>query len=561
MRGAFIFWLLLGAVVAQAQDLARLGEEPPVQFHGNGSLQVDWYSANGIDARQQPLTFILSGQPQLDIYGLQLPFRLFMSNHQRSVQQPFNQFGISPHYRWAKLHLGYNDLFFSPYTLANHRFRGVGLELNPGKLRVGAAYGRFRKPIAQEVINAVPDENAYLLEEPIPTFGRKAWAAKLGFGTERSFIDLILLRGEDQLESVDSISDLRVKPAENTVAGLSWSLGLGQHLTWTANAAASGFTRDLVSDSIDLEDFPAQGFLEQLLNPRESTNLTFAGDSKLAYRQGNFSLGLQYKRIDPGYQSMGAYFFQTDLEQYNLQTTFALGKGKFSFSGLLGWQRDNLYDLRSSTGKRLIGSANANWNPGSQFGLSVNYTNFGITQDPTESSTLADTLLLRQVSNNLNIVPRFSWGDAGRQSVISLVAGWFALSDLREEAELLSEATTKILHLNYLLRIRSSDWQIRAGLIYRDTETSFGGQQSKGFSLGLRKSWLDRKIRLNTDAHYFWNQQLELNQGTTLRWRLRGTYAFHQQMGWFIQLRGLRNKNNQRDFSELRAGTGLNFNF
>ena len=132
------------------------------------------------------------------------------------MQQPFNQFGISPHYRWAKLHLGYNDLFFSPYTLANHRFRGVGLELNPGKLRFGAAYGRFRKPIAQEVINAVPDEDAYLLEEPIPAFGRRAWSAKLGFGTERSFVDLILLRGEDRPESIDTVSDLTFKPAENT---------------------------------------------------------------------------------------------------------------------------------------------------------------------------------------------------------------------------------------------------------------------------------------------------------------------------------------------------------
>ena len=152
---------------------------------------------------------------------------------------------------------------------------------------------------------------------------------------------------------------------------------------------------------------------------------------------------------------MGAYFFQTDLEQYNLQTTFALAKGKFSFSGLFGWQRDNLYDLRSSTGKRLIGSANANWNPITNFGLTVNYTNFGITQDPTETNTLADTLLLRQVSNNLNIAPRFSWGSNTQQHVITLMGGLFDLADLREDAELLSNATTRILHLNYLLRLRA----------------------------------------------------------------------------------------------------------
>lgn len=561
MRGAFILCLLLNVVAVQAQDLEQLGQEPPVQFHGNGSIQFDWYNARGIDARQQPLTFILSGTPQLDIYGLELPFRLFASNHQRSIQQPFNQFGISPHYRWAKLHLGYNDLFFSPYTLANHRFRGLGVELNPGKLRVGLAYGRFRKPIAQEVINAVPDEDSYLLDDPIPAFARKAGAVKLGFGTERSYIDLILLHGEDQAESVDSVDNLQLKPAENTVVGLSWSVGLGQHLTWTANVASSGFSRDLLSDTIMLEDFPAQNFLEQLLNPRESTNLTFASDSKLAYRNDNFSLGVQYKRIDPGYQTMGAYFFQTDLEQYNFQTNFALGSGQFSFNGLLGWQRDNLYDLRSSTGKRLISSANVNWNPGAQFGLTVNYTNFGITQDPTESITLADTLLLRQVSNNLNIVPRFSWGNPSRQSVISLVAGRFSLSDLREEAELLSDATTNILHLNYLLRIRTGDWQLRAGLVFRDTETGFGSQQSKGFSTGIRKSFLDRKIQLNADLNYFWNQQLELNRGTTLRWRLRTTYALSKQLGWLLQLQGLHNRDEQREFSELRAGTGLNFHF
>lgn len=560
MRGLVLIVGLLSVVVLRAQNLEQLGDSSPLRFRAAGGLQLDFYRNNGNDPRQQPFTLTLAGAPVLSLYGVELPFRLFLSNHQRRVQQPFSQFGISPEYRWVKLHLGYSDLFFSPYTLANHRFLGAGVELNPGKLRFGAAYGRFQKTISQEVLNAVPDEDAYLLEEPVPAYRRNAWAVKLGVGSERTYVDLILLRGRDEPESIDSLENQRLRPTENTVAGLSFSVGLGPHLTWTANTAASGFSRDLSSDTIALEDLPAAGLLEQLLNPRESTNLTFAGDTRLAYRKDAFSLGLQYRRIDPGYQSMGAYFFQTDLEEYNLQTTFALAKGKFVFSGLLGLQRDNLYQLRNTTGRRVIGNASANWNPGRHFGLTANYTNFGITQDPTEVATLADTLLLRQVSHNLTVAPRLTWGNTERRHLISLVGGWFALADLRESVVVKAENDTWMAHLNYVLRMRAGGWQYRGGLIFRRTTFAAGAQSNTGFSLGLRKSWWEDKLRCSADGQFFRNQLLEEVAGHTLRWTLRADYRLSRQMVWSLQLRGLQNRDDSRDFSELRASTGLNFN-
>jgi len=79
----------------------------------------------------------LQGSPVITVYGIVLPFSFRLSEQQRDFRQPFNQFGVSPYYKWAKLHLGYRSHNWSTYALAGHSITGVGLELTPGKFQVG----------------------------------------------------------------------------------------------------------------------------------------------------------------------------------------------------------------------------------------------------------------------------------------------------------------------------------------------------------------------------------------------------------------------------------------
>ena len=74
-----------------------------------------------------------------------IPLSFVLSNFENKFYQPFNQFGISPKYKWATLHLGYRNLTYSNYTLAGHRILGAGFDLKPKNFRIGFMYGQLRR--------------------------------------------------------------------------------------------------------------------------------------------------------------------------------------------------------------------------------------------------------------------------------------------------------------------------------------------------------------------------------------------------------------------------------
>jgi len=57
----------------------------------------------GKEAYRKPFTWMLTGSPTLSVYGITLPFSFTISEQQRNFRQPFNKFGVSPYYKWAKL--------------------------------------------------------------------------------------------------------------------------------------------------------------------------------------------------------------------------------------------------------------------------------------------------------------------------------------------------------------------------------------------------------------------------------------------------------------------------
>lgn len=104
-----------------------------------------------------------------------------LSNFENKFYQPFNQFGISPKYKWATLHLGYRNLTYSNYTLAGHRILGAGFDLKPKNFRIGFMYGQLRRSASiDSSMNANP-----MYVRPAPTYKRLGMAAKLGYSFKK----------------------------------------------------------------------------------------------------------------------------------------------------------------------------------------------------------------------------------------------------------------------------------------------------------------------------------------------------------------------------------------
>jgi hypothetical protein len=139
------------------------------------------------------------------------------------------------------------------------------------------------------------------------------------------------------------------------------------------------------------------------LDAKISTQYLSAGETSLNYEAKGWGVGLSYKRVDPEYRSMGAYFFQNDIQQLTLTPAFAFGQRSREHQHQFRPAARQHRGQRLVTSERLIGNVNLNWNPTQRFGLNASWANFGVTQNPTRLSP--DAELFKQVSNNFTLVP------------------------------------------------------------------------------------------------------------------------------------------------------------
>ena len=389
-----LLMVLLFFCQVNGQDLGNLRGHKPVEIRGSLSAGVMFYGANGIQNRRKPFTWYLSGAPTLKIYGITMPFSLTVSEQERRFSQPFNQYGVSPYYKWIKLHLGYRNVRFGDFTLAGANFLGGGVELTPGKLRLGFIYGRFARAIEEDSSGGDP-RYRYLR----PTYQRMGWAAKVGFGKPKGYFDLSVFKASDIISSIKRPSlRSRITPMENVAAGLKNHFGLlKQKLLFDFELAGSVLTRDMARTDLETDHSGLQMLLN-LIAVNETTAFFKALKGNSSYQFKGGRLGVQYQRIDPDYQSLGAYFFQSDVEQITVSSSYAMLKGKLNLSGSYGTQHDNLNGKKSATTHRTIGSLNVSSMPVNGLNVGLSYSNFGVGQSRGIGDLFNDSLAISVVN-------------------------------------------------------------------------------------------------------------------------------------------------------------------
>jgi hypothetical protein len=252
LRRLPLLLFLAMACAVHAQDIERIDLKKPVQLSGNLNFSLESYSVHGIEARRQPFTWMLSGAPTLTVLGVQMPFQLLLGNFENRFYQPFNQYGISPRYKWLTVHAGYRNVNFSPYTLAGFRMLGGGFEINTAYradgpktgLRFGAMYGRLNRSTA---LDSAQFANP-LAFRPLPSYSRMAYAFKVGVGHDEGFFDMSYLHGWDVERSLNSSQRDSIAPQRNTAVGFSWRKDLykkdKRRLFWRTDIGLSAYTLD-----------------------------------------------------------------------------------------------------------------------------------------------------------------------------------------------------------------------------------------------------------------------------------------------------------------------------
>lgn len=550
----FCFSLSFG--IADAQDIEQMIKQKPFSINGTLGLGIGTYNSSGIPARQRAFSYLFNGAPTVSIYGISFPFSVVISDQQRGFTQPFNQYGISPTYKWITVHAGWQSIQWSPYTLAGYNFLGGGVELNPGKLRFGFIYGRFNKAIEE-------DPALITAFSQTPAYKRTGFSTKLGWGTERNHFDVIMLKAKDEVSSLNNQpSSFNLKPSENLVLGISSKFTFFKHFIFDIDAAGSLYTRNLLADTVKNLKLDKIDFIKDLINLNASTQLLTAGHTSLGYQGQNYNVLVKYKRIDPDFKSMGAYYFESDVQNYTVEGGVKLIKGQMQLNGSFGVQNDNLLKDKAYQSNRKIGSINASFNK-TNYGIDVRYSNYGITQD-RGLNPIVDTLRIAKTNHNLNTMLRYSIADTLISHSFILVGNIQSLIDLNRFTSAQSLSNSKTANLSYQLGFPKTGLNFNTSFNYTVADIYLGHTVFFGPSIGIGKDFFEGKLGLNAAMSFQQQKNNKINAGNILNGSLNGSYRFTKRNAANLSINYL--KSNSKDvtlpsFSEIYSNLTLSHSF
>lgn len=368
-----IFISLFTIQFSFSQNLELIGKEKAVKINGGINInQIGYLSSDSLSSRD-PYSLYLSGNVNVSLYGWNVPFTFTYSNQKTTYTQPFNQYSLHPYYKWIKLHIGYTSMSFSPYTLNGHLFLGAGVELTPqAPVTFSAMYGRLKK--------AIEYDSAMAAILP-PEYER--WGYGIKAGTHFDVTDMVntniavtAFHAADKAGTLDYIPDSLGHPAENFVLSTNIDVSIAGHFTFSTELASSMITSNTKSALSDAGTNKWVRFMNTAYGANASTGQYSATKMNFGYNAEIYSLGIGYERIDPGYETFGAYYFNNDLENVTVNGSLNLLEKKVNLAANVGRQRDNLDDTKTSDMKRWVTALNASYNSGKKLNANISYSSF-----------------------------------------------------------------------------------------------------------------------------------------------------------------------------------------
>ncbi len=397
---------------AQNIDLENMGKnlkdklkKKPFSITGGINASSIFYTGNAGSGRD-PFSYFINGNVNVSIYGINVPLSFALTNrglsYNYSLPRVPNRLSIHPKYKWITGHIGDVSMNFSPYTLQGLLFTGAGVELAPrGRWKYGAMAGRLQKAVEYRPGNG----------QTLATYKRMGYGVKIDYENGAYKSGFSIFRAMDLINSLDIKPDsLQIYPQENTAVSVSQSLPLIKNLVFTGEYGVSALTSDRrapkYADSNNVD------WLVRTLGGRTSTNIFKAFKTQINYTVGSSMVGVGYERIDPGYQTLGAYYFANDLENITANFAQSLFKGKINFSGNIGLQKDDLDKKKTGGSRRTVMAINLTYAASKRFTATLVYTNFQTFTNVkpqfqyinqlTPFDNL-DTLNFRQLSQNANL--------------------------------------------------------------------------------------------------------------------------------------------------------------
>ena len=502
--------LLLGMKPSYAQNIEEVlafRKKKPLKISGSISARATLFSSQPSEARQS-FTYQLTGSVNLSLYELlNIPLSFNLNNYGANFSYPSlpNRLSLHPSYKWAKAHIGDVSMSFGSYTLNGHQFTGLGVELTPGKWQVSAMAGRLLKRV-----DADPN---------IPSLqvGYERWGYGLKTRYEGSTFALggtvFAARDRDGRISFD-IDALGIYPKGNIALGLEGSLSLIKDLKLSLEYGLSRMQQDLRSAEVS--------YYHAL---KADVSYSFLGNT----------LGVGYERIDPGYATLGAYYFNNDYENLTLNYSRSFFDSKLSLALSGGLQRDDLMGQKQEHNKRFVGSAQVGFTPSEALSASVSlssfqsYRNLKSSFDYINAQTPydnLDTLQFTQLSHSLDadINWRLKQSEAQTQT-LSANLSYQEAAD-RQGRYIQPGQLTRFMNLgtSYSLDLSALDLTLTGGFNVSNNYADRKAVLTLGPSLSLAKRLL--KKQLSTGLSLSYNETQEAGHRLAQVYNLRATAGY-----------------------------------
>jgi hypothetical protein len=375
-----VLWLLChkgSSLHAQQIDLQSFGtdikqkitQKPRLLISGGFSANTIIYNGN-VGSGRDPFAFNLNGNMSVSLYDITIPISLNYSNvgfsYSYDYPRPPTRLSLHPKYKWITGHIGDVSMSFSPYTYSGYLFSGLGVDLAPkGNFKYAGFYGRLQKAV-----------------EYVPRNGNNLAAyERFGYGTKISFdkqpykAAFIFFHAKDELNSLAAKPDsIPIYPQQNTALSFEGAVPVLKNLVAKIEYAVSVLTKDVRAPKFN--DSVETPLLVKLFGNQMSTHVYHAMKANLDYTIGSSQIGVGIEQVDPGYQTLGAYYFNNDLQNITANFAQSLFKGKVNLSGNVGLQRDNLDNKKANAMNRTVFAINATWAASAKLNMSTQYSNF-----------------------------------------------------------------------------------------------------------------------------------------------------------------------------------------
>ncbi|PWN59125.1 TonB-dependent receptor [Chryseobacterium viscerum] len=562
---------------AQEVDLENLGKKTkeelkknPFKISGGISATSVFYSSNVYSGRE-PFTYFLNGNLNLGLYKWSMPISYSLTNQgsQLGYQVPFkfNRISIAPKYKWVKAYIGDANMTFSPYTFNGLLFTGAGLELTPKiPLKVALMTGRLNK--------AVEDDGN---PNTIPAYKRMGYGAHLKWEKDKYKLGLIGFYAKDDVGSLKIAPDAKgVLPQENLVLSMTGSFKLDKNLEAFGEYANTSVINDLRATT---NGSVKKGIASRFLSPNSSMESYSAFNTGVNLKLKKGMVGIRYEKIDPGYKTLGAYYFNNDLENITLNSSFTMLKDRLSLSTNIGRQRDNLDNKKAKQTSRWVGAVNANLKASEKLMITASYSNFTmftsnqlnqfntINDNPLIIQQPKDSIDYKQISQNTNINVNYILSNTKEK--VQNINFNYSLNDMvnRENGIVRRGGLSRFHNANVNYNLGFPEKKMNIATSFNFTHTYAASQISTiwGPGVNVTKSFLkDEKLKTSFGASYNHSGSATANINV-MNFRLGANYMPWKQHNFNLNVIQMFRNTDQNienpNLNEMTCTVGYNYSF